>query len=285
MPETTDTTTTQPTTTVDAAAPVSHRSMTRSPSIAALAVALAKAQAAFTTIEKDKTANAGTYTYKFAGLASCLASVRPALAANGLAILQPVQISSGSVCATTMLVHGASGEWVSADYAQPCRGDDAKMIGGAVTYARRYGLLGLLAIAPDDEDEGEADGAESPSTRGQARGFSAPTNDLAAAARARSGDGATASSPPQGEPYDPAKDHDWHKFLGGCKGAPLGITPGEFLTRWATKMDGAKVKADLGFAAAWIAAGTGLKSPVVRDVVAEMKEAYNLATKRIGGAS
>jgi hypothetical protein len=129
-----------------------------SPTIAALTVALAKAQGQFPAIEKDKTAKIQTktgaaYSYAYADLASVLAAVRKPLSENALAVMQPITVNGRTVSVTTIVAH-ASGEWIADALDMPI-GDptDARSLASAVTYARRYGLIALLGIAPADEDD------------------------------------------------------------------------------------------------------------------------------------
>ncbi len=92
---------------------------------------------------------------KYADLASVMDACLPALSANGISVMQPTgQDESGHYC-RTVLTHGAS------DTAIECRvplfGVNAPQpYGSAVTYARRYGLMCMAGIAPDDEDDGNA---------------------------------------------------------------------------------------------------------------------------------
>jgi hypothetical protein len=132
----------------------------RSASLAHLAAAKARAQAKFLPLGKDKTATVtsqrtgGSYSYSYADLAACLESVIPALSEEGIALFQPVRIEAEFAIATTLLVHGESGEWISSDYTAPVMdARDARSVGSAATYARRYGLLSMLAIASSDEDD------------------------------------------------------------------------------------------------------------------------------------
>jgi hypothetical protein len=132
-----------------------------SESVAALASALAKAQAQLTNPEKSLTATIGpsrageaARTFRYAPLSSGLDIVRKALGEHEIAILQTTAIDQGSgmVSLTTMLAH-ASGEWIASDWpicpiteiATPQR------MGAALTYARRYALFTLVGIAGEDD--------------------------------------------------------------------------------------------------------------------------------------
>lgn len=130
---------------------------------ARIALALAKAQAAFPSIPKDrtvkvKTRTGGEYTFSYAPLDTILACVRQPLAANGLAIIQQVVTDAQGVeQLRTSLLH-ESGESLHCDVpilvAQGENG--AQAYGSAITYARRYGVTTLLCIAADEDDDGNA---------------------------------------------------------------------------------------------------------------------------------
>jgi hypothetical protein len=132
-----------------------------SESIAALASALAKAQAQLVNPEKTLTAilrPAGPgereRTFRYAPLSSGLDIVRKTLGEHEIATLQTTAIdqSSGLVNLTTTLAH-SSGEWIASvwpvcpvsELATPQR------MGAALTYARRYALFTLVGIAGEDD--------------------------------------------------------------------------------------------------------------------------------------
>ena len=141
-----------------------------SPTIGALAAALAKAQGTFTfaakTSEapvfesKDRGGRAvGKRTY--ADLASVIDAVRAGLAANGLAIVQaPFPQAGGGVLLRTTLMH-SSGEWMASEISLPAdRMGAIQGWGSALTYARRYALAAMVGIAQDDDDGEQAQQGE-----------------------------------------------------------------------------------------------------------------------------
>jgi ERF superfamily len=132
-----------------------------SESVAALASALAKAQAELVNPEKSLTATITTgrsgereRTFRYAPLSSGLDIVRKILGQHEIATMQTTAIdqASGLVNLTTVLAH-ASGEWIASDWpvcpiaemATPHR------MGAALTYARRYALFTLVGIAGEDD--------------------------------------------------------------------------------------------------------------------------------------
>jgi len=130
-----------------------------SESIEALAGALAKAQSEIEDAVKD--AKNPHLKNRYASLTSVLASVRPALSRHGLAVTQWPSHDGEEVEVVTVLVH-ASGEWMrgrcSAPY-QAGRGQSSvQAVGSAITYLRRYSLMALVGIAPEDDDGNAAAG-------------------------------------------------------------------------------------------------------------------------------
>jgi ERF superfamily len=135
-----------------------HRS---SESVAALASALAKAQAELINPEKSLTATIGSgrageaeRTFRYAPLSSGLDIVRKTLGQHEIATVQTTAINqaAGIVNLTTMLAH-ASGEWIASDWPVCPIAETAnpQRMGAALTYARRYALFTLVGIAGEDD--------------------------------------------------------------------------------------------------------------------------------------
>src|SRR3954462_3360683 len=132
-----------------------------SESIAQLASALAKAQTELVNPAKTLTGvidrwgsgNEGQ-SYRYAPLSAGLDIVRKTLCKHELAVIQTTHVDecTSTVLLTTTLAHG-SGEWVSACW-PVCRTLDMtnpKLMGAALTYARRYGLFTLVGLAGEDD--------------------------------------------------------------------------------------------------------------------------------------
>lgn len=131
--------------------------MNRSEAIGQLAASLAKAQAAFLPVTKDRLASiksrtGDSFRYNYADLATVVGAIKAALSANGLAVMQPVTAGDGHVVVTTLLAH-ASGEWISSDMTWPVVNTDNRSIGSGITYARRHSLLAMVGGAATDEDD------------------------------------------------------------------------------------------------------------------------------------
>src|SRR5215475_11291529 len=152
--------------------PPMHRS---SESVAALAAALAKAQAELINPEKSLTATIrtgrvgeGERSFRYAPLSSGLDIVRKTLGQHEIATVQTTAIDreAGLVNLTTMLAH-ASGEWISSDWPVCAVAETAnpQRMGAALTYARRYALFTLVGIAGEDDLDAPnlCDGSLSPS--------------------------------------------------------------------------------------------------------------------------
>jgi hypothetical protein len=132
-----------------------------SESVAALAAALAKAQAELVNPEKSLTATIrtgrageGDRSFRYAPLASGLDIVRKTLGQHEIATVQTTAVdqANGIVNLTTMLAH-ASGEWIASDWpvCPLAEAANPQRMGAALTYARRYALFTLVGIAGEDD--------------------------------------------------------------------------------------------------------------------------------------
>jgi hypothetical protein len=132
-----------------------------SETVAALASALAKAQAELVNPEKSlmaimRTGRPGERerSFRYAPLSSGLDIVRKTLGRHEIATLQTTAIdqTAGMVNLTTTLAH-ASGEWIASDWpvCQIAETANPQRMGAALTYARRYALFTLVGIAGEDD--------------------------------------------------------------------------------------------------------------------------------------
>ncbi len=124
----------------------------KSETLSNLATALASFQAEVKN--PANTADNPFYKSRYAPLADVLHMVRPLLAKHGLSLVQAPGGDGELIEITTMLLH-TSGEWLEfppvvlkAERATP------QGAGSAMTYGRRYGVSGVLAIASEDDDDG-----------------------------------------------------------------------------------------------------------------------------------
>jgi hypothetical protein len=119
--------------------------------------ALAKAQIEMGPALKDSTNPA--FRSKYADLSSVMAACLPALNKNGIAVIQPTIDEDGARYVKTVLAH-ESGETLECRVPLIVAKNDMQGYGSAVTYARRYGLMSMAGIAPEDDDGNAA--AKSP---------------------------------------------------------------------------------------------------------------------------
>jgi hypothetical protein len=179
-----------------------------SESVAALASALAKAQAELVNPEKSLTATIrtgrpgdGGRSFRYAPLSSGLDIVRKTLGQHEIATLQTTAIdeAAGMVNLTTTLAH-ASGEWIASDWPVCPIAETAnpQRMGAALTYARRYALFTLVGIAGEDDLDAPdlCDGPLSPSA---VDGSFKPTDDKPRLPPPRPGNGHGRSGGIKGE--------------------------------------------------------------------------------------
>jgi hypothetical protein len=104
---------------------------------------------------------------KYAPLDAVLDMVRGPLNDNGIFLTQPTCIEGETLMVRTVLVHQGSGETHECAYPAGLTSLQHQQLGAGVTYARRYSLLSLLGVFPENEDDdgekaGPAGGARSP---------------------------------------------------------------------------------------------------------------------------
>ena len=148
----------------------------------AIAKALVLLSSKLEAVAKTKTNPA--FKSKYASLDQILESVKPTLAECGLAVLfrqLPQDAGTDVVCVQTVVFH-ESGEAISGEFIAKTMKNDAQGVGGAITYLKRYGLVAMLALETDDDDDGN----------------SASTQKVASQAPA-------AVRPPVNQPASPAK--------------------------------------------------------------------------------
>jgi hypothetical protein len=125
----------------ETATPVCHKS---------IATALASAQAKMG--KALKSANNPHFKSKYADLASVTDACLPALNEAGIAVIQPTTDDDSGRYVETVLIHGESGETLKCRVPLIVSKQDMQGYGSAVTYARRYGLMSMAGIAPEDDD-------------------------------------------------------------------------------------------------------------------------------------
>lgn len=136
--------------------------------IPALAAALAKVQSRLPKLERDRTVDVehkdgSSHSYSYVTLANLSDAIFPLLAEHGLSfIAMPGTGSDGKMCLRYHLLH-ESGEQLSGEF--PISGEGGiQMIGGRITYARRYCLAAVVGVAADEDDEARLGGEGVPRT-------------------------------------------------------------------------------------------------------------------------
>jgi hypothetical protein len=120
--------------------------------------ALAKAQSEMG--KALKSAPNPHFRSKYADLSEVMDACLPALNANGIAVFQPMREQDGNRYVVTILAH-AGGDTIECAVPLIVQKNDMQGLGSAITYARRYGLMSMAGIAPEDDD-GNAAAAAAP---------------------------------------------------------------------------------------------------------------------------
>lgn len=145
-----------------------------------LAEALAKAQGAFSTVQKRNVNEFDNFLY--AKLADYLEMVRKPLSENGISYTQDVETSEKAVTVVTTLFHGASGEQrVSKPITLPVTkpngsqtGLNAQDFGACIEYAKKYSLAAaVVAAAADAPDVDQHQAREPGNNKRRAQGADA----------------------------------------------------------------------------------------------------------------
>jgi hypothetical protein len=120
-----------------------------------ICAALVKAQKEFSPALKDS--NNPHYKTKYADLSSCVKAVIDGLNNNGIFLTQRHHNNPNGISIETILVH-ESGETLSSGILfVPADKQTPQGYGSALTYARRYSLMTMCGIAPEDDDGNSAE--------------------------------------------------------------------------------------------------------------------------------
>lgn len=136
-------------------------------------IALAAFQQKVPRVAKDssasvKTKTGGNYSYTYASLDVVIQAVIPALAAEGIAwVAIPTYGDGPRFHLRYGLYHGKSDTCIEGSYPLP-DGSAPQEMASAITYARRYTLMSLAGVFPEDEDDDGA-AAHVAAARGRAR--------------------------------------------------------------------------------------------------------------------
>lgn len=126
-----------------------------------LFAALAKAQASDLIAGYNRQNDAfkqGGRVSRYADLAAVWETVRAALPAQGLAVVQFPSTRGKDVSVRTMIGHD-SGQWIASTITASASDLSPQKIGSAITYLKRYGLCAMVGVVADADDDGnEASG-------------------------------------------------------------------------------------------------------------------------------
>lgn len=124
---------------------------------------------------------------KYADLGNVMDACLPALNEAGIALIQPTGEDDHGRYVETILIHGESGDQLSCRVPLIVAKNDMQGYGSAVTYARRYGLMAMAGIAPEDDD-GNAAAKVPPKQEQRQQKPQGPTEDAIAQATAYLGE-------------------------------------------------------------------------------------------------
>ncbi len=107
------------------------------------------------------TRGGGGFSYSYAPLDEIVAVVQPILGAHGLSVSWRTRLEANQVIACCRISHVLGHSEDSGDTHIPIvQGDGGanpmQRVGIATTYARRYSLVSVLGLAPEDDDDGQA---------------------------------------------------------------------------------------------------------------------------------
>lgn len=122
------------------------------------------AQSEMTSAKKDSTNP--HFRSNYADLASVQAACMPALLKYGFAVVQMPETLDGKHFLKTVFMH-RSGDRLECSLPMLMNKQDMQGYGSAMTYARRYGLMSLAGIAPDDDDGNAASEGAPPQAKPQ----------------------------------------------------------------------------------------------------------------------
>lgn len=123
--------------------------MRKSDQIGDLIKAMVKVQAGLRGAKKDS--KNPFFNSSYADLESVWDACRSLLADNGLAVIQACGSVEGKPHLFTTLAH-SSGQWIEGAVPLMPAKPDMQGLGGAITYARRYGLAAAVGIIQTDDD-------------------------------------------------------------------------------------------------------------------------------------
>lgn len=126
--------------------------MMESEQTAELAAALAKAQSVMGPAIINRVNP--HFKNRYADLAAVYDAIRKPLSDHGLSLTHQNQIRDGVLIVLTKLRLGD--QWIASEFPAGAASESPQKLGSGITYARRYNAASLVAIAADEDDDGEA---------------------------------------------------------------------------------------------------------------------------------
>jgi hypothetical protein len=140
-----------------------------SPKITGIVKALGEFQSICPAIKKEKTAGTGKFQYKYGSLPHILEAIRPHMKKAELAFTQPIVTRDEKQFIVTTLFHTKTGESIESDMELPeikFQGmNELQSKGSAITYLRRYGLMSILGLVTEEDDNDAAGKTEKPAAK------------------------------------------------------------------------------------------------------------------------
>lgn len=129
--------------------------MNHSEKISELTKALIEAEGKFKEIKLNKTAKAGSFSFKYADLTSIFNATKPALREHGLKCVGYFGKDEGGVPILTLMLTHISGEWMKTSISISPQTSKPTDLGGFITYMRRYLYTTLLGVCAEEDVEGD----------------------------------------------------------------------------------------------------------------------------------
>lgn len=115
-------------------------------------------------VAKNKSANLGKFSYRYATLDSVIDLLNLVVPKHGLGWIQTIGTEAGRPSVTTRIIH-ESGEWVEDTMPLPDLPPEGSRnanqeLGASITYFKRYALSAMFGIATDEDTDGVAEARE-----------------------------------------------------------------------------------------------------------------------------
>jgi len=141
---------------------------------ATFAKAFVQAQKAMEAVKKGRTND--HFKSKYAELSDVTDAALPALNEAGIGLMQFPGAAAGEAIVITTLMHESGASVTSGLRLRPVKADP-QGFGSAFTYGRRYSLLAMTGLAPEDDDGNAASGPREEPQRRQQREIVPPVGN------------------------------------------------------------------------------------------------------------